>query len=76
LCVAKTLKDCGERVQFSVFEARLRPAEAEKLRERLEKLIDPSEDSVRIYQLCETCASKIRVVGQGIMTEDPEFIII
>jgi CRISPR-associated protein Cas2 len=49
--VAKTCSGFGMRVQFSVFECEVDPAQWEELRTRLVDLIDPDEDSVRFYYL-------------------------
>ncbi|MEW6388798.1 MAG: CRISPR-associated endonuclease Cas2 [Thermodesulfobacteriota bacterium] len=76
LRVAKALKDFGSRVQLSVFEAHLESRELERLRRRLEKHLDPEADSVRLYPLCAACRPGIVVLGQGVVTEDPDVIII
>ncbi|WP_420207937.1 CRISPR-associated endonuclease Cas2 [Candidatus Electronema sp. JC] len=62
--LAKTLLDFGGRVQFSVFEARLDRELLEKLVDRLEKIVDKSEDSVKIYPLCGSCEAGVRMIGQ------------
>ncbi|MBN2093054.1 CRISPR-associated endonuclease Cas2 [candidate division KSB1 bacterium] len=73
--VANKLKDFGPRVQFSVFEADIN---AEELK-RLEKLLDKTQlaknDSIRVYQICETCKTKIKIWGKGDITQDKEFYI-
>ncbi len=56
--VCRLLKDFGERVQYSVFECRLRPRELARLQERLRPLLVPKEDDVRFYRLCEACRRK------------------
>lgn len=61
--IARCLDGYGDRIQFSVFEALLDQALVEKLVARLQSLIDETEDSVRIYALCATCASKSRQLG-------------
>ena len=45
--VAKACQDYGQRVQLSVFEIEVDPAQWTKLRARLESLIDPAQDSLR-----------------------------
>lgn len=74
--MVKVLRDFGERVQFSVFEANLRPDEIERLKERVTKILDSQEDSLRIYPLCSACASRIEIIGQGVVTQDPDFFVI
>lgn len=49
--VAKACLDKGQRVQNSVFECRLDPAQFAELKFRLLQLIDHSTDSVRFYFL-------------------------
>ena len=68
--LAHTLKDFGQRVQYSVFECRLEAEALENLRRKIEKLIDPLEDSVRLYQLCLECDRKVEIQGMGKVTED------
>lgn len=71
--ICRTLKDFGTRVQYSVFEARLKPQDLKRLEERLGALIDPREDSIRFYFLCEGCVARIRVMGIGQVTRFPQF---
>lgn len=49
--VARACLDYGQRVQFSVFEIEVDPAQWTLLRARLESIIDPSLDSPRYYHL-------------------------
>ncbi len=49
--VATICKDYGQRVQFSVFECRVDQAQYEMLSTRLEEIINPDSDSLRIYKL-------------------------
>jgi CRISPR-associated protein Cas2 len=43
----------GQRVQKSVFECSLTAEQLETLRQRLAKIADPAQDSVRVYRLLE-----------------------
>jgi CRISPR-associated protein Cas2 len=63
--VMKTLEGYGHRVQFSVFECELRPADLEKLKARLKTLIQPAEDDIRFYDLCESCQGKVTMLGKA-----------
>jgi CRISPR-associated protein Cas2 len=56
--VATTCKDYGVRVQYSVFECRLTPADWVALRARLLSEYKPDEDSLRFYFLCESDAQR------------------
>jgi CRISPR-associated protein Cas2 len=49
--VAKACVGYGLRVQFSVFECEVDPAQWIQLRGRLLELIDPEQDSLRFYHL-------------------------
>lgn len=49
--VATVCKDYGQRVQFSVFECRIDEAQYEALLDKLQEIIEPDEDSLRIYKL-------------------------
>lgn len=74
--LAHTLKDFGERVQYSVFECRLDAAALEKLRRRVQMLIDVKEDTVRIYRLCLECDRQVEIQGTGKVTEDPDVYLL
>lgn len=52
LKVAQLLLNHGERVQESVYELRLHPGQWQRLRQRLNRLIDPVRDQWRAYPLC------------------------
>lgn len=62
--VMNALKDFGLRVQYSVFECELTAARAEKLRERLAKLIDKKHDKLHMYPLCEACFFRSESLGR------------
>ncbi len=49
--VAKACLDRGQRVQNSVFECKLDPAQFAELKARLLELADPQTDSIRFYFL-------------------------
>jgi CRISPR-associated protein Cas2 len=49
--VAKTCANLGQRVQKSVFECQLEPAQWTRLRLQLLDLFDPEKDSLRFYFL-------------------------
>jgi CRISPR-associated protein Cas2 len=74
--VAKVLKDFGCRVQLSVFEANLDPQELERLKTRVHRLLDPQEDTLRIYPLCAACSERVLVLGRGQITRDPDVIVL
>ena len=49
--VAKACRDLGQRVQYSVFEIEVDPAQWTALKARLNAIIDPATDSLRFYYL-------------------------
>lgn len=76
LQVMQTLQDFGTRVQYSVFECDLTASELGRLRERLMTIIEPAEDDVRFYFLCEECVPRMRRLGRPRQsTRRPDFII-
>ena len=74
--LAKALKDFGDRVQYSVFECKLNNVHLMQMTERIGKIIDIGKDSVRIYNLCGTCEAKVKIIGTGDRTEDPDVYIL
>ncbi len=74
--LAHMLKDFGQRVQYSVFECLLDAEALDRLRQRIEKLTDPLEDSVRIYRLCLECGQKVEIRGLGKVTKDPDVYVL
>lgn len=61
--VAKTCRDFGQRVQYSVFEIEVDPAQWTRLKARLEAIIDPQSDSLRYYYLGSNWQRKVEHVG-------------
>ena len=61
--VAKTCKDYGQRVQFSVFECDIDPAQWAALRQKLIDEIDPEVDSLRFYFLGSNWRRRVEQVG-------------
>jgi len=61
--VAKACKDYGQRVQFSVFECEVDPAQWAVLRQRLIDEIDTEVDSLRFYFLGANWRRRIEQIG-------------
>ena len=61
--VAKACRDFGQRVQLSVFEIDVDPAQWALLRARLEGIIDPASDSLRYYYLGAEWKRRVEHVG-------------
>jgi CRISPR-associated protein Cas2 len=62
--VSTFLEDHGWRVNYSVFECDLNPREFDQVQTHLARLINPREDRVLFYQLCEGCRPRKAVLGQ------------
>lgn len=56
-------------VQKSVFEGELPDARHHQLRRIIQEVINPAEDTVRIYRVCERCIPATEVIGLGIYVE-------
>jgi len=61
--VAKQCENYGQRVQNSVFECLIDQARMKLLQAKLEKLIDPTIDSLRYYYLGDEWRSRVVHVG-------------
>lgn len=61
--VAKQCVNFGQRVQNSVFECLVDPAQYAELKHRLESIIDKEKDSLRFYLLGSKWESKIEHIG-------------
>jgi len=61
--VARACQDFGQRVQFSVFECEVDPAQWTALRARLVGEIDQETDSLRFYHLGANAARRVEHVG-------------
>jgi CRISPR-associated protein Cas2 len=72
--VAKTCVNFGQRVQNSVFECLVDPAQFAELRHKLEKIIDEEKDSLRYYFLGSNWKRRVEHVGAK-TTYDPEGVI-
>lgn len=61
--VAKACQDYGQRVQFSVFECILDPAQWVVLKQRLIDEIKPEVDSLRFYYLGSNWKRRVEHIG-------------
>lgn len=61
--VARACRDFGQRVQYSVFEIEVDPAQWTALRARLEAIVDLSVDSLRYYHLGAKWRRRVEHVG-------------
>lgn len=61
--IAKACLNWGIRVQNSVFECNVNPAEWVQLKAQLEDIFDPETDSLRYYNLGDNYNRRIEHVG-------------
>lgn len=61
--VAKQCVNFGQRVQNSVFECVIDPAQFAELKHRLVEIIDPEKDSLRFYEMGNHWANRITHFG-------------
>lgn len=61
--VAKLCQNHGQRVQFSVFECLLEPAQWAQFRAKLLATIDPATDSLRFYSLGANWERRVEHAG-------------
>lgn len=73
--VAKILQDYGQRVQYSVFECLVEPAEWVELKTKLLDEINENYDSLRFYSLGSNWKRKVEHIGQK-KPIDPQGILI
>jgi CRISPR-associated protein Cas2 len=74
--IARLMESLGERVQGSVFEAYLTPAELDKLVRKAKRVLNEDEDSLRVYFLCSACRQKITAHGAGRVTPPPGVMVV
>lgn len=69
--VSNHLLDHGLRVQYSVFECRLKKKQLQQLRQTLSELIEET-DKIRWYPLCNWCEVDIQWqgIGESVETDD------
>lgn len=61
--VAKECVNYGQRVQNSVFECSLTPAQLVTMKKKLQNIIDEEKDSIRIYHLGKNWSHKVETMG-------------
>lgn len=71
--VAKLCEQYGVRVQNSVFEIMIDPAQLISFKSELTKIIDEKSDSVRFYRLGNKWETKIDILGveKGFAQDQP-----
>lgn len=61
--IAKTCMDYGVRVQNSVFECEVEPAQYVTLKSSLLEIFDPTQDSLRFYMLGRRGKQRVEHMG-------------
>ena len=61
--IAKVCKDYGQRVQYSVFECIVDPAQWAQMRNNLIKIMDEKHDSLRFYFLGSNWKPRVEHIG-------------
>lgn len=74
--VAKTCVNWGQRVQLSVFECVVDPAQWVTLRSQLERIIDPATDSLRYYYLGSNWKHRVEHIGAKPSLDIDEALIV
>ena len=71
--IARQCVNYGQRVQNSVFECMLDPAQCRMLQAKLREIMDPERDSLRFYYLGDRYEKKIEHFGckQTYLPEEP-----
>jgi CRISPR-associated protein Cas2 len=73
--VAKACKDYGQRVQYSVFECIVDPAQWTIFKDRLIGEINPEKDSLRFYYLGSNWRRRVEHIGAKEGIDQEGFLI-
>ena len=68
--LAAEFQGWGYRIQESVFQLRVEPADLEVLRGRIRDIIKESDDVVPLCLLCASCAGRMEVYGTAPALDD------
>jgi len=74
--VAKVCEKFGVRVQNSVFELLVDPAQLVAIKAEIIRVIDAETDSVRFYRLGKNYANKVEQLGKEPLIQQNETIIL
>ena len=69
--VAKLCADYGQRVQNSVFECSVTPAEFVEIKSKLLSIINTESDSIRFYLLGKNWQNRLETIGRD-TSYDPD----
>lgn len=74
--IAKVMESFGTRKQYSVFDCTLDEGRLQKMKKKLNRLLKPEQDSIRIYRICERCRSSIEIMGTGTIKDDEDLVLL
>lgn len=74
--VAKVCEAYGCRVQNSVFELLIEPAQLVALKARLTAVIDADKDSVRFYRLGSNWRPRVESLGRDLRFEQDDVLLL
>lgn len=75
--IAKIIKDYGIRVQKSIFEVDVDNHRFQEMWMRVCAEMEPAEDGVKFFPLCEKCAGTVENIGLGVFIDpDSEYLVI
>lgn len=68
--LAAALEGWGYRLQESVFQLRLEPAELDEVRRQVTEIINQADDVIHLYPLCDSCLARSEVHGTAPTLDD------
>ena len=74
--LAAALLDFGRRIEESVFLASVDEELAAEMRQRIQTIIELSEDCVHVFALCGACDARTEVYGRAELPEDKSFYVV
>lgn len=74
--VNKIISNYGINVQKSVFECDINNEEINQLKNKIEKIINPDFDDLRIYLICNQCNNKVIIISQKSLNDKIKKIIV
>ena len=74
--VAKLCEGVGQRVQYSVFECQMTDIQLERLRQRIDKVVVPEEDNLRIYHIHGSREACVETYGRDGYVDYEDVLIV
>ena len=62
--ISEELEQYGERINYSVFECFITPAQLNNILSFIEEKMDKKHDSVKYYYICKSCYLKSNELGK------------